>query len=301
MTYTLDGQDGQPCQLIHQTTVTQVSELDLCLEEADVRLIPHALHATTAGTKRICLLSNDTDVLVVALHHWNVLHCHGLGELWMRAGIGDSTRYIPLHTLGARIGSLCGVLPAVHTLTGCDTTSKFGTKAAALKAEPVTFLQGFGANPNDPCLEQILQKAEEYLVQVLKRGSPCKTTDELRYQMYHQSKAVTMDQLPPTSASTTGHIRRSFYAAYTQMNCLTGASLDPKLYGFTETDGLLMPCPCTQMIPDNLALTCNCQKCATKRCDCRRRGVPCCVFCKCQSESSQCKNPHIVLRVPLQT
>ena len=162
-----------------------------------MRLIPHALQPTTAGTKRICLLSGDTDVLVVALHHWRVLHQHGLSKLWMRAGIGDSTRCIPLHTLAQKIGPLCDVLPAVHTLSGCDTTSKFGTKAAALTADPVSFLQGFGVNPNDPCIDETMAKAEAYLVQVLKPGSLCKTTDDLRYhtESVRQSSKAKFDHL----------------------------------------------------------------------------------------------------------
>jgi hypothetical protein len=104
--------------------------------------------------------------------------------------------------------------------------------------------------------------------------------------MYHQSKGLTMDQLPPTSTSTMGHIKWAFYAAYIQMNFLTASSTDPKLYGFTDTDGILMPSHCIGMLHEDFALSCSCQKCATKRCECRRHGVPCFAFCKCQSDSS---------------
>ena len=43
-----------------------VSELNVSFEEADVKLIPHALHAVKHGSTRIVLLSNDTDVTVLA-------------------------------------------------------------------------------------------------------------------------------------------------------------------------------------------------------------------------------------------
>jgi hypothetical protein len=99
----------------------------------------------------------------------------------MRRGHGDTTRYIPLHTLATKVGPLCNVLPAPYNLTGSDETSQFGTKAAGLKAEHLTYLVGFGLNPNDPNLEKTFEQAEMYLVQVLKRNSPCKSTDELRY------------------------------------------------------------------------------------------------------------------------
>ena len=53
----------------------------------------------------------------------------------MRAGVWDTTRYIPIHTLGDKIPELCKVLPAVHALKGCDITSKVGTKHAFIKAD----------------------------------------------------------------------------------------------------------------------------------------------------------------------
>ena len=50
-------------------------------------------------------------------------------------------RFIPLHVLVNSVGqSMCDILPAVHALTGCDITSKFGTKSAALKTDPTKFL-----------------------------------------------------------------------------------------------------------------------------------------------------------------
>lgn len=86
----------------------------------------------------IVVLSSDTDVLVLLLHFSQIFKTHGMFELWMRAGVGDSIRYIPVHVLAGKQGhELCDVLPAVHALTGCDITSKFGTKLAALKANPV--------------------------------------------------------------------------------------------------------------------------------------------------------------------
>ena len=43
-----------------------------------------------------------------------------------------------------RIGKeLCYLLPLVHTLTGCDYTSKVGTKHAALIANPTEYLKDF--------------------------------------------------------------------------------------------------------------------------------------------------------------
>ena len=57
---------------------------------------------------------------------------NGSKEFWVKAGVGESVRFVPLHTLYDRLGAdLCSVLPAVHSLTGCDIASKVGTKHAA--------------------------------------------------------------------------------------------------------------------------------------------------------------------------
>ena len=167
-----------PCQIISvddPNITSSLPDLDKDIEEADVRLIPHTLHGVTSVSSRVVILSNDTDVLVLSVHFWNLLHSHGLIELWMRGGVGDTTRYIPVHKLATNIGpAMCRVLPAVHQLTGCDSTIKFGTKYSGLKVHPELYLGEFGKDPDDIDLE----KVEEYLVQVMKPGLPSKTMDE---------------------------------------------------------------------------------------------------------------------------
>ena len=116
---------------------SQVPELEVSLEEADMRCIPHMMHAVNQGNKRIVVLSTDTDVFILLVYYWRELKTEGIEELWMKAGVGNSMRFIPIHILSLRIGpSLCKVLPTIHTLTGCDYTSEVGTKLAALTANP---------------------------------------------------------------------------------------------------------------------------------------------------------------------
>ena len=135
----------------------------------------------------------------------------------MRGGIGDTTRYISVHRIGAIMGPImCKVLPAGHQLSGCDTTSKFGTKQTALKVSPDHYLSEFGQDPNDIDLNLV----EEYLVQVLKPGTPLKTLNDLRYHLYHHSKK-TLDELPPTSQVAKEHILRPFYGTHIQVQDLT--------------------------------------------------------------------------------
>ena len=114
---------------------------------------------------------------------------HNLKELWVRAGVGDTTRYVPLHTLFDRLGyQLCAVLPAVHSLTGCDTTSKVGTKKAALKGQPEVLLKHFGMSPT--LSETDIRNAENYLVRVLKVTSDATNFTDLRAEFFHHAKGT---------------------------------------------------------------------------------------------------------------
>ena len=126
--------EGVSCYSSNGTIFVKVPELTNDIEEADTHIIPHALHAVKIGLSKIVILPSDADVLVLLMYYWDILHSNSLSELWMKAGIADSTTYIPIHILTFRVGAdLCHVFPTVHTLTGCDYTSKFGTESAALK------------------------------------------------------------------------------------------------------------------------------------------------------------------------
>ena len=137
-----------------------------------MQLVPHAIHAAQTGAKRLVILSGDTDVMVLALYFNTDLKTNGLSELWMHAGVGDSTvRYIPLHLISERKPELFSVLPAIHILTGCYTTSQVGTKLSALKPPAAQLLSGFGKSLSSPNQDEIIRKVVQYLVQILKPDS----------------------------------------------------------------------------------------------------------------------------------
>ena len=78
-------------QSIRNGIVSQHPELDLDHEEADIRIIPHALHAIRSNCTRIVILSSDTDVFAVAMYFYHIFTTNGLCELWLRGGVGDCT------------------------------------------------------------------------------------------------------------------------------------------------------------------------------------------------------------------
>jgi len=81
----------------------------------------------------------------------------------VNAGVGDSTRFSPIHVLAAQIGdNLCQVLPAVHVLSGCDYTSKIGTKHAALMTNPEHCLEEFGTKKDEALLTRLQNTSSRY-------------------------------------------------------------------------------------------------------------------------------------------
>ena len=139
-------QTSIPTQLIKNGEVLQHPDLDTDHEEADIRIIPHAVDVVRHSCMTwIVILSSDTDVFVAAMYFYHLLAVNKLAELWLRGGVGDKTRFIPLHVIAVKVGkAMCEVLPATHTLTCCDNTSKFGMKAAGIKAKPVLYSKDFG-------------------------------------------------------------------------------------------------------------------------------------------------------------
>ena len=57
------------CYSSNSTTCVEVPELVDNIEEADARIIPHALHAGKQGITRIVILSSDTDIFVLLMYH----------------------------------------------------------------------------------------------------------------------------------------------------------------------------------------------------------------------------------------
>ena len=63
----------------------------------------------------------DTDVAVLCWYHFSQL---SIQELWLHTGTGRNRRFIPVHKAVEKVGQdVCNLLPVMHALTGCDSTS----------------------------------------------------------------------------------------------------------------------------------------------------------------------------------
>ena len=96
-------------------------------DEADGRLILHALYAANNASNKIIIQSPDTDVFVLLLHHRNDIAAQEIYFLTGHKGKNtDRIRIIPIHRLYQQLTqSQINILLPVYCLTGCDTTSSF--------------------------------------------------------------------------------------------------------------------------------------------------------------------------------
>ena len=93
---------------------------------------------------------------------------------------------------------ICKTLLKGHVVSGCDVTSKVGTKAAALKNTPENYLQNFGES--DEVKTEDINPAEKYFVQLIQNNSKFCNFKELRLNLCKQ-KGKSLFDLPPTPSS----------------------------------------------------------------------------------------------------
>ena len=268
-------------------------------EEADDRMMFHVQDILNhrAGPTSLVLSSGDTDVFVCLLYHitvnWRNL---GLQELWLVRNSGVKRSILPLHDICTTLGDeLTKCLPALHALTGCDTTSKISTKLAALNAVQKPENSSLIWNFDCPQLtENAIQMAETFLVQCLKPSTDLETFDDLRLAAF-DSNALNMDfeKTTCTSANAKKHIQRSYYQQQLWIQApFRDATLDltAESYGYVRRGNLLIP-EIVISKPEGLPDPCTCGKCARKNgCPCRVAGIKCCKYCKCKG-GDWCKNP----------
>ena len=268
------------CFSVCNGAVTAERLLHCSYEEADDRILFHVNHAVKVGRfDSVTIASPDTDVFVSAIHHFSKLMYFDLQELWFISGRSESKTVVPVHDMvGSMEPDLIEVLPASHALTGCDTTSKVGTKGKAVKEgikNGYNLLYSFG---KDEISNQMITDAEKFLVNCITSHN-VDTFDEHRYLVYHEKHLkFDIECFPPTSASVSQHIPHAYLQCYIWLRApfIEDIQLNPLDYGYTlDENGNLVPVLTTEpSISDEFPAPCNCLKCTKpKVCPCQVKGI----------------------------
>ena len=92
------------------------------MEEADGRIIFHAITAAYSGAKTTTVRSEDTDVAGLLIHHFQQIGCE---QLFMYCGKNEKVWYVPIHAIYSALSPLKNIVLPVYCLSGCDTVSNF--------------------------------------------------------------------------------------------------------------------------------------------------------------------------------
>ena len=204
----------------------------------------------------------------------------------------------------------------VHSLTGCDTTGRiFG------KSKKKTFQAFLESNVDIihaisqlgigvvPC-EDVIEKCQIFLCSLLcKKGVSITKAEDLRWKVFKDlDKDQGVDKLPPTQGAWRQHtciLLAHMQASVWEQDLVLDPIIPDKLkLGWRyEGDNLvpilselppaptdvveLIRCKCGATNPEST------NKCASGRCSCRAKNLPCTELCDCCADMEDCQNTDI--------
>ena len=256
-------------------------------EEADTRILLHAVDCTRRGASSIIIQSPDTDVLVLVLWIYRQL----CPDILVMVGTGGKRRSVAVGPLYEALGEdLVKALPGFHAFSGCDQTgticgkSKVSCWNTLTKAkQPV--LNAFSTLGSSTVISEYTQKMlESYVCQLYIPSTELTSIQEVRWLLFSK-KQRTDEQLPPTQAALCQMVRRANYVSLAWKSCDSQyPSLpDPTLHGWKHDGDRLQAVPTTLPPAPKAVLQlikCGCKgKCITMSCSCRKHSLKCTDMC----------------------
>ena len=124
------------CYKVTKDQWEEVHELKSTQEEADTRMLLHALHASEVGYKTIVISAEDTDVLILSLAFKKDISA----TLFQKCGTQSRTRFLDIGKIVQSVGyGVTDALLGLHAFSGCDTVSTFSGRG---KLSPLKLMKG---------------------------------------------------------------------------------------------------------------------------------------------------------------
>ena len=262
--------------------------------DADVLIAQKAVES--ANVQDTVLVGDDTDLLVLLLHHSNST---GQGLFFAPEPKKNAKRRVwDLKQTKRDIGPfICKHILFLHALLVCDTTSRlFGIGKAAIlkKFRTNTALQQAAKvfDNESAAAEEIVVAGEKALVAMF-NGKKNESLNALRLRRYCEKVATRLHRveaksLPPTRAASKFHSYRVYLQICQWKN--PQCNLQEESWGWKLTDSGYSPI-LTDLPPAPAELLkiirCDCAKdYSSARCTCRKNGLKCSLACgHCQGTS----------------
>ena len=196
-------------------TNTNVEQLDHCNHtEADTRLVLHASRCKNP----VIIRATDTDIMILLCYAYST--CKPPHDWLMKI----DHRYISISKVTDQFGDqICQILPAYHSITGCDTTSypygigKIKPIKNMLQHNKSHLLSELGRSV-DSVLD--ISKAKHFFRTCMYPGLEQESFVETRIRMYCKKKVKSSMSILPDKNSTNEHIKRSDLQAFIWYQCL---------------------------------------------------------------------------------
>lgn len=282
-------------------TERDMSYLNSNQEEADTKILLHALDATANGATEIQIHSPDTDVFILSLRRFPDL-CHNTVFV---TGKGQNHRTIKLKPIVRALGPLkTAALPSFHALSGADNTGSFAKKGKPTcwsvfneaSDEVIQSISQLGTSnlPSDDSLNAV----EKFVCQLFLPKTDIYSLKALRWWLFTKKQARSQ-QLPPTKAALHQAVLRAHYQLLVWNNDRVANPVlpSPENYGWSweEAEKAWTPVmttfpPAPQAIIHLVKCKCAKDRCANNRCQCRKAGLKCTDLCVCSVSGDDCKN-----------
>jgi len=270
-----------------------VAHLCSSQEEADTRLILHSLDAVRRGATELYIQSSDTDVFILAIHHYHQL-CR---KTYFVTGVGNKKRVISLGPIVNALGDeKAEALPGFHAFSEADITGRFAGKGkltcwqAFSTCSVEAVVSAFAASGTSEKLEADTERAiETFVCQLYEPGSTVVDVGDLRWKLFTKKQ-------PPTRGALHKAIAWAHYQAMVwRQDNIPHRHLPPATsYGWKEEEDRLAPVPTRDpLAPATVThlVKCGCKKTScTSHCSCRSQGLNCSEMCLCGADEEVCSN-----------
>ena len=259
-------------------------------EEADTRLLLHVLDAARSEHTRIAVITNDTDVLVLAVAMFQEIP---VNELWVAFGVGKHQRYLKAHEISFQLGvENSKALSMFHAITGCDNVSFFAGRGKKTAWE---VWKSF-SSVTDAFLELISTPGsihdhnfaliERFVMLMYDRTSGLHEVNQARQELFCQ-RSRKLEGIPPTRAALEQHVKHACYQAghvWSQSLVAQPVLPSPSEWGWEKDGDCWRPHwtdlkeakdTCYELIQ------CGCKKACRGRCKCLKASLKCTALCKC--------------------
>jgi len=197
------------------STELDTTDLVSSHEEADTKLMLHAVNATQRGAECIRIFSSDTDVLVLAVRRASVL-----ADDTNIVTLGRNVRRINVAKIYEKLGSIrAAALPGLHAISGADVTGSFNGKAKtsfwkAFMVAPVNVLRALTAlGKTEHIDDDTFNGLEQFICSIYaqtRHRVSCHNLADLRWSFFSKKQSQA-DKTPPTLSALRPAIRRCHY------------------------------------------------------------------------------------------